>query len=320
MLTALWYKRGALRFNIDPDEIDELLPDRDGLLWVDLERPTYEELEILDREFRFHHLAMEDISKKNQRPKLDRYNGYVYLVLYRLTADEIGSVQPTEVDLVVGANYVVSVHDEPIPAITALRWRCQEQPSILDPHPLGFLIYRISDGLVDEYFPLVDALEARLEDVEERALRSEGDDVLADIFSLRKDLVRLRNTIDPSRDVFNVLARREESFLDPTTIVYFTDVYDHLLRISSRIDGLRDLTAVALETHLSVQSNRLNLTVERLTALTLVLMVVTLITGFCGMNVEFPGRDDPMGLVYAIVFMSLIGLSAVVFSRLRGWL
>jgi len=212
------------------------------------------------------------------------------------------------------------VHDEPVPAISELQARCRTRPELFAPHPLGFLVYHLADGLVDEYFPLIDRLEERLNAVEERALNPSGARVLDEIFDLRRDLIRIRNVIDPSRDVFNVLARREESFLDPSTIVYFTDVYDHLLRISSRVDGLRELATAALETHLSVQSNVLNVTVERLAAITLVLMVVTIVTGFCGMNVGFPGRDEPVGLAFSVAAMVLLGLAAYAYAQRKGWL
>ncbi len=320
MLSVLFYKGRALDSHVDANLIDRLLEDREGLLWVDLEAPTENELTLLEREFRFHPLAVEDIRQKNQRPKLERYGDYVYLVLYHLTLDDGQRVHHTEVDIVVGPNYVVTVHSDTVPGITALRARCQARPELFEPHPLGFLVYHLADGIVDEYFPLVDILEERLSEIEERALTGYDKSVLAEIFALRKDVIEVRHVVDPSRDVFNVLARRDESFLDTSTTVYFTDVYDHLLRISSRLDGVRELASAALETHLSVQSNALNVTVERLTAVTLVLMVVTLVTGFCGMNVGFPGRDEPLGLAIAVTSMVVIGLVAFIFARRRDLL
>src|SRR4029079_9291238 len=117
-----------------------------------------------------------------------------------------------------------------VPAILELRARCQRQAKLFEPHPLGFLIYHLADGIVDDSFPLVDSYEERLDALEELALNPNGRSALGAIFSLRKDLIAMRNTIEPSRDVFNVLARRDQSFLDESTSVYFTDVYDHLLR------------------------------------------------------------------------------------------
>jgi len=309
MLSSLLYRQGQITTDLDPNEVDQLLLDRDSLLWLDFERPTEDELQIIEREFSLHPLALEDIRTLNQRPKLERYEDHVYLVLYHLGLDENLALHRVEVDVVMGPNYVVSVHNAPVPAISALHERCRRRPQLFEPHPLGFLIYHLADGIVDDYFPLVDAFEERLDQLEERALNPDGRSALGDIFALRKDLIALRNTIEPSRDVFNVLARRDQSFLDESTSVYFTDVYDHLLRVAGRIDGLRELASAALETHLSMQSHELNTTVERLTAITLVLMIVTLITGFCGMNVGFPGRDDPSGLAFALTFMIAIGRS-----------
>ncbi len=320
VLTTIACQGGTLRLDVPPEEWDALRADPRALLWLDLERPSEAELALLEQHFHLHPLAMEDIRKRNQRPKLDRYDGYVHLVLYSLGLDKAQRLCRVEIDMIIGTNYVITVHPAPVPPISALREHGRLRPDILQPHPLGFLVYLLADGLVDGYFPLVDALENRLGELEEQALRGSGQEVLGAIFQLRKDLIAVRNTVEPSRDVFNVLARRDQSFLDASTTIYFTDVYDHLLRISSRLDGLRELAAAALETHLSVQSNQLNLTVERLTAITLVLMIVTLITGFCGMNVQFPGRDTPAGLIYAVVLMVAIGLASLYYSHLKGWL
>jgi magnesium transporter len=320
VLRALYYYRGSVTTDVDPLKVPALLREPDTLIWLDFERPTDDEIALLERTFNLHPLALEDIRTQNQRPKLDRYDGYVYLVLYALDLDEQDNLERIELDMVIGSNYVITSHTRPVAATEALQQRCQQRPELFEPHPLGFLVYHIADGLVDAYFPLVDRFEDRVDALEERALAVGSRGVLDEIFQVRKDLLQMRNVVEPSRDVFNVLARREESFLDPSTIVYFTDVYDHLLRISSLLDGLRELASGALDTHLSVQANELNVTVERLTALTLVLMGITLVTGFCGMNVQFPGRDDPSGLAIAVAFMVLAGLAGFYYSRRRGWL
>jgi magnesium transporter len=320
MLHSLLYQGGKLRTDVEPAEFPAVLKDPAALLWLDFEDPSDDELRLVERTFKFHPLAMEDLRTLNQRPKLERYDGYVYMVLYNLELTEDDRVRRVELDVVVGPNYVVSVHGQRFPPLEELKQRCKLRPEVFEPNPLGFLVYHVADGIVDGYFPLVDHIEERLSQVEEQALDPQGRNVLGDIFAIRKDLLIVRNTVDPSRDVFNVLARRDQSFLDASTTLYFTDVYDHLLRVSNRIDGLRELAAAALETHLSVQSNQLNLTVERLTAVTLVLMIITLITGFCGMNVQFPGRDDSTGLYFAVGFMLVIGALSLYYSHRRGWL
>lgn len=321
--TLLVYQHGTLRPDADPAEISELCDDPRTLLWLDLERPEPEDFGLLAEEFRFHPLALEDARKRNQRPKLDRYDGYDYVVLYdaRWNARGKRKVHLTEVDVFLGRNYVVTLHQERVAAIAEVRDRWLKTPRMVEPHPLGFLLYHLADGIVDDYFPVLDALGERIEHVEEELFGMRGRRVLREIFALRHDLLLLRRIIAPTRDVFNVLSRRDQTIFHESTQVYFTDVYDHLLRMTDTLDTYRDLLAGALDAYLSIQSNDLNQVMRTLTAATITLMVPTLIAGIYGMNfVLVPPQDWPGSFALAVALMILAGAGSAAYFRGRGWL
>ena len=317
---ALIYRDQSLREPASLDELDAVRRDPDALLWLDLARPEAADLALLRDEFEFHPLAIEDVERAEMRAKLDSYDGYSLMVLFDLSM-EAQAIHVSELKLFVGQNYIVSVHHAPIHSLEELRVRWLREPQLVQPHPLSLLLHQIADGLIDDYFPIVDAIDERLADVEERLFDGAAHSALADIFALRKQLIQGRRLIAQMRDVFNVLSRREQPFFDERTVPYFTDVYDHLLRLSDTLEMQRDLVTGALETYLSIQSNQLNQTMRTLTAVTLIVMVPTLIAGVYGMNFRhMPELDWPYGYPLAIALMLLVAVGLLGYFRRAGWL
>ncbi|MBI4491492.1 MAG: magnesium/cobalt transporter CorA [Chloroflexi bacterium] len=321
MLTTLWYRGGSLRADVAPEQLASLLADPSALVWVDLQDPDAAELGLLERVFGFHPLAIEDVAKRRQRPKIDHYDDYEFVVLYdaRLAARN-HEVKLTQVGIFMGPNYVATTHHGTVEPLADFRQRWQQHPSLVEPHPLGFLLYHLTDGLVDSYFPVADRLEARIDDLESELFNGLTPHTLQKLLRLRAELITLRRIVGAERDVFNALSRRDQPAFHESTVVFFNDVYDHLLRLTDTLDIYRELLTGDLDAYLSQQSNKLNQVVKRLTAITLVLMVVTLVTGFCGMNVSFPGRDDPLGALASLATMALLGLGSWLVARRQDWL
>lgn len=323
MQTLLVYHRGRLEAHADPSTISELRQQPETLIWLDLEAPDQRELALLADEFGFHPLALEDAQKKGQRPKLDRYEGYQYLVLYDASPAPTldGGPEFREVDIFLGRNSVVTLHDTAVAAIAELRARWVQAPTIVEPHPLSFLLYHLADGLVDDYFPVLDQLGERIELIEERLFAQADQTILREIFRTRHDLLTVRRILAPTRDVFNLLSRRDQPVFDPRTVVYFTDVYDHLLRMTDTLDTYRDLLSAALDAYLSVRSNDLNQVMRTLTAVTVSLMVPTLIAGVYGMNYRLiPDNDAALGFPFAVALMALAAGALLAYFRRRSWL
>ncbi|MDQ6693375.1 MAG: magnesium transporter CorA family protein [Chloroflexota bacterium] len=186
---------------------------------------------------------------------------------------------------------------------------------------IGILLYSLIDTIVDDYFPVVDSIVERIEDLEEQIFERYNQQAIESIFSLKKDLLALRKVLAPERDVLNVLTRRDIPIFEQNTLVYFQDIYDHVVRITDSIDTYRDLLSSALDSFLSMQSNRLNITVQTLTSVSIMLMSVSTITGWYGMNFEnMPELKTAYG--YPIVILTVIlivGIEAFFFHR-KKWL
>ena len=316
------YKQGALRDDVLLSDIDAILREPEAVVWLDVDRPSEADFELLRREFDVHPLAIQDVHTAHQRPKLDQYGDSRLIVLFDVDLDPNQGLVMHEVDLFIGSNYLITVHRSPIPTIDELRQRWLKNPNMMDPSPLGFLLYHLADGLVDEYFPVTDALEEKIDEIEE-GLFSGGFNrsTLREIFALRRSLIEFRKILGPERDVFNILARRDDPVFDQSTVAYFTDVIDLLLRVTETVDTMRDLLGAALDSYLSVQSNALGDIVKRMTALTITLMVPTLIAGIYGMNFHvMPELGWHYGYAWALGLMVFAVLTTLVIFRRKDWL
>lgn len=306
---------------VPPDRFGEVLAEnRHGLLWIDVFEPTAEDFALLADEFGFHPLALEDAAKRHQRPKIDEYDGYLFITFYRLDLRQ-DVTHPIEVDLFVGPNYLVTIRNEESPEIEATSDRWCRNSEQLGKRGVGFLLYALLDAIVDGYFPAIDRLTDQFEDLEERIFERYDADVQRDIFTLRRHLIALRRVLAPERDIMNVLVRRDTPILGDDATVYFQDVYDHILRVTDALDGFRDLLSSALDASLSATSNRLNQVMKTLTASSIVLMSMTLVASVYGMNfVHMPELDWLFGYAWALGLMVAIGLSLLLLFRRINWL
>ena len=299
------------------DKIGEVLAKGTrSLLWLDVVSPTDDDFRLLSEEFAFHPLAIEDAAKRSQRPKIEFYDRYVFLIFYEV--ELAASPNAQQISFFVGSNYLVTVHDRTCTAIaeTAARWT--DHPTEVGQRGVSSLVYSLLDAIVDEYFPISDALSDRIDDLEARIFESRDTRPQREIFALRKDLAAIRRVLGPERDVLNVLLRRDTPVFDDEAIPYFQDVYDHVLRVTDNVDAHRDLLGSALDSYLSVTSNRLNQIMKTLTASSIILMSMTLVASIYGMNFDnIPELHWEFGYAWAIGLMAIIGASlAVLFKRI----
>src|SRR6266545_1809082 len=312
---------GRFTSTVDPADISEILLQKEQFVWLDLQAPQEADIALLRDEFKFHALAIEDATRHHERPKVDSYDGYYFLVFYAISYDERRNRLSSEaINLFVGSNYLVSVHHDEISAIdeTIKRWQKDAEQFGQD---AGALLYALLDTITDEYFPVIDRLADRVEGIEEQIFERFSEDALQDVFSLKRDLLSIRRIVAPERDVLNILIRREVPIFDRNTVLYLQDVYDHIVRITDSIDTYRDLLSSALDAFLSVQSNRLNQIVKVLTIASIVLMSDALIAGIYGMNFEFmPELHWMFGYPFALGLMAVIGVALVLFFRRQKWL
>jgi magnesium transporter len=304
------------------DRIDTLVTKRDTLVWLDVGDPTNDDLALLTREFGLHALAVEDLRKRRQRPKVDTYPGHHVVVAYEAlpSNDSMRAFDLGELHLFAGRQFVVSVHWGRSPVLEAVQERFQQRTSAVGPSA-GWLLYAILDTAVDGFFPLLDRISEDIDDLEDRILGGKGNPVLLrEVLHLKRQLLELRRVLGPMRDSANQLLRREVEILDDEALPYYQDLYDHLVRVLDSLDLYRDLVSATLDAHESVTTNNLNQIVKRLTAVTVLLMVPTLIAGIYGMNFFFmPELELRYGYPAVLLGMLIIVIGLGWWMRRRGW-
>jgi magnesium transporter len=296
-----------------------LRPGSDVVLWVDLAAPTPEEFRILSETFHFHPLAVEDAVADVPHPKIEPYDGYVYLILHGIDFRAAQHRFAThDTDFFLGPNYLVTVHDGQTRTIKEMHEICQRNGHILSEGPVA-LMHRIIDLMVDHYRPEVDKLESRLDTLEDCVFDQAGGNMVRDILTLKRDVNSLRRVVQPQRDVIGRLARREFAFISDELAYRFRDVFDHLVRLSDEALLLQDRVTSILDAHLSNVSNRLNQQMKLLTLVTVIALPFTVLGGLFGMNVHLPGissEDDPRAFWWILAVA--IGLVGLTLTFLRG--
>jgi magnesium transporter len=315
------HMNGVFAGDVAPTEIDALLADKDNVVWLDIRDPNEQDITLLREEFEFHPLAIEDAVRQKERPKIDAYDGYYFIVFYAINyrTDE-RNIELQPLHLFVGRNYLVSVHRGEFRQVqeTITRWRAPNSPL---GNNVGALLYALLDSIVDDYFPLADHISERIDDLEDEIFQRRSTSAIQKIFQLKRQLLNVRRVIAPERDVLNVLLRREMPIFGERDLIYLQDIYDHIVRITDSVDAYRELLASALDGHLSLQSNKLNEILKVLTITSIILMSDALIAGIYGMNFQFmPELAWPYGYPFALGLMATVSVGLILFFRYKKWL
>jgi magnesium transporter len=272
--------------HIRPARISDAVREPGVIVWVDVRDPGPEELEMLREELGFHRLALEDVARQRQRPKVDEYPEYFFVVLYApLPHVRDRELRTVEIDMFVGKNYVVTCHPAEIPSLddAVQRWE-RTEPDLRA--QVGFLLHVIADSVIDSFFPIVDGIEDRLDALELAMFSLRAKYSPEELLAIKRNLYTLRKAIYPLREVFNTFLRRDQVIFSSETYPYFQDAYDHVLRLLDIIDIERDMATGALEAQLSVVSNRLNETMKRLTVIAICVAIMGAVFGAWGMNFD----------------------------------
>ena len=282
MTGTLLDRDGSKEAKVDRTTIESRISSGD-FFWLDFENPEEDDFTLLRDVFRFHPLALEDSEQFGQRPKLEDYGSFVFMVVY-------GAAPPPDEDRLVevhcfySESFLVTVRREPAPSCEALRERYSRQPGQLE-RPI-VVLYRLLDSLSDSFFPALQDYDDRIDEVEEAIFREPKDEQLQEIVRMKRSLNRLRRVVGPQRDLANQLFGGGVTLpgSDAEAERYFRDIFDHLIRVADLIDSYKDLLTGAMDVYLSMVSNRLNVVVKKLTVLSTVLLPLIVITGFFGQN------------------------------------
>ncbi|HUQ29591.1 MAG TPA: magnesium/cobalt transporter CorA [Usitatibacter sp.] len=323
LINCVVYRDGKKLAEIPKAEISDYLKQPGTFVWVAIKDPEPAELDEVEEEFDLHPLAIEDARHGHQRPKIEEYGNQVFGVL-RTIEIHGDDIHCGEVDIFVGPNFVLSIRHDTEVGFAAVRERAEGEPDLLK-HGAGFVFYALMDNIVDRYFPIVDALEVELEQIEERIFEGEAGDTarsnIQALYKLKHKGMTLRHAVEPLIEGVHKLYGGRVPLPCATTQEYFRDVYDHLLRISTQLDGLRDMVATALQVNISMISLQENAVTKRLAAYGALIAVPTMIAGVYGMNFEhMPELKWTFGYPLALAVMAVIDF--LLFRRFRriGWL
>lgn len=320
MIRYLYCKNAHVVEGLDTAKVSSLLAEPDIKMWIDIQWETSREIQWLEETFHFHPLSIEDCTHRNQRPKVEDYDGYLFAVLHSCALRSSGGDLDTqETHFFVAPQYIVTVRAEASPQLDLVYQRYRVEAGIWN-KGTDFLFYRLSDALMDSYFPLLDEIENNIDELEDKILIDPDENILKQLFMLKKYLTFLRKVVSPLRDVFNILGRRDVSPVSERTAIYFRDVHDHLLRGSELINSYRDMVGGALDIYLSTVSNRMNEIIKRLAVVATIFLPMSFLAGFFGMNFQaMPYGDGSFFLVSIAIFLGLPSMMAWWFYRKR-WL
>jgi len=331
MLTA-FIRFGDNRISTDASDANlaAALRDPKATFWVDMLKPTDEELSKLDDVFGFHPLAIEDTIQYSQRPKIESYQhvgeacreGYFYMVIHGPDLESFREkVRTKEVDIFMSARYLVTIHDEEMLSISDVLRRAQGDPGNIFDHGIDMLLHTILDRLVDNYQPILDHIQESLDELEEAAISAPTPDLLPKIAHKKRELLNLRRVINPQRDVLAQLTRGEVPFIRESSRIFLRDVLDHLNRAVEMVELYRDLIVGARDIYMSSVSNNLNQIMKTLTTITVIALPLTVVTSFFGMNFEsLPGIHNPIAFWIAMGFMLSTVIGLLIWFRMKRWI
>lgn len=310
---------GLLIEDAPPEQLHALLEDRANTVWLDLESPTADELGVIAGIFGWDHLTVEDVAKQGQRAKLELNETYAFLVMhvpaYTGSPPRLSTI---EVDFIIGPNYVATVHYDAVPHITNNRDLTHHLEAALK-DGRDYLLYVLTDQLVDSYFPVLDAMHEAVEDLEDQILTNPSDSLMPRIFEMKRDAVVLRKVVSPQLEVFTRLTSPGYGIVADAMQRHFRDVHDHLIRVFEAMDSYRELMGSALDAHLSTVSNRMNEVMKRLTVMAALFLPITFITGVFGMNLrKVPLWEDNLFWLFLGTMLAM-SVAQFWYFRRKNW-
>jgi magnesium transporter len=308
----------------EPETTGVEIIEAEGLRWINIERPRSVDRGWLEEHFDFHPLDYEDVFSRNQRPKIDEYDGYLFIVLNFPRYDKhVGRLNAAELDLFIGPDFVVTLPNEPLQPLEYLFERCRTNPDLRRQYfskGPGYLLYKIVDECVDASFPMLRKMGNKLEHLEEDIFEGRSAEIVRDLSNVKQEIINFRKIIRPQRAVIGDLERTKQRYIAEDLDIYFDDINDASERIWQMLEGYKE-TAEALEdTNESVLAHRLNDVLRVLTVLTVVFLPLTLITGVFGMNVGVPGEGDTTAFWIVVASMVTLAIVMIGYFRRRGWL
>ena len=325
MLTSFYYKKGAEpEVNLSRDRLFSARGEKGGLLWVDLEAPNGFENDSLVEIFNFHPLAVEDCAADQSHPKVDDYEEYLFLVVHALAIKQSGSrkeLKTAELDIFLGENYVVTVHQEPLSCTSQVRDLALKKPNAVLGDGSDVLAHLILDELVDNYLPVLGDYDVRIDFLEKDMFNHTSKDFLKTLLQVKQDVFDLRRLIGPQRDTLYSLTRTPSRFIKQKHLMYFRDIYDHLFRIHGMAEVYHENLNNILQVYFSYSSVRLNEVLKHLTVLATVTMPPVMVASIYGMNFKhMPELQWPFGYFFALGLCFFSSFGMFLWMKFKKWI
>jgi magnesium transporter len=319
LVNCVAYQKGRKLADVAVDDISEYVSQPDCFVWVALYEPDTAELDQMADEFSLHPLAVEDARKGQQRPKIEEYQDSLFAVVNTVeqAAEGVdGTLRVGEVAMFVGRNYLLSVRLRTEKGFADVRARTEREPDLLE-HGSGYVFYALLDTIVDRYFPVLDALEGELEAIEEQIfVRNSARSNIESLYALKRELMVLKHVVDPTIEAVGKLYGGRIPPVCAGMQEYFRDVYDHLIRIQARIEGIREMLATAIQVNLGMINLNETEVTKKLAGWAALIAIPTLIAGVYGMNFKhMPELDWPHGYFLALALMT--GADVVLYAWFR---
>jgi magnesium transporter len=318
------YQNGRKLADVNIDDINTYRDLPDSFIWVALKEPGPGEMAHMTHQFGLHELAVEDATHGHQRPKIEEYGDSLFAVFHTVEFDEEGEVLVGEMNVFVGKNYVLTVRNRTTEGFQEVRKRCEREPHLLK-HGPAFVMYAVLDAVVDRYFPVLEALGAQLDEVEERIFEQNGSaasrEIIEDLYSLKRQLTILQHHTAPLLEAVSKLYGGRSPGVCAGMQEYFRDVYDHLLRIVKTIEGRREMIVTAIQVNLGLIALAESEVTKRLGSFAALFAVPTMIAGIYGMNFKnIPELDFPYGYPLCLAVMLIVDVLLYWRFRKAGWL
>jgi magnesium transporter len=296
----------------------------EGIQWIHIEEPSALERAWLAEHYDFHPLDLEDVMSRNQRPKIDEYPDYLFIVLHFPIFDkQVGRLNAGELDLFVGPNYIITLPNQPLKPVEYLFERCRTSEETREQYfskGTGYLLYQIVDQSFDYCFPMLRKIGNKLEQIEEEIFSGHSEEAVRDISNVKQEIINFRKTIRPQRTVLRDLERTKQRYMREDLEVYFDDIVDASERIWDMLENYKEVVEALEDTNESVISHRVNDVLRVLTSFSVVVLPLTLVASIFGMNTGVPGEQSiaAFWIIVGVMVGMLVGM--IGYFRHRGWL
>lgn len=304
--------------DVNLEKKEDLLKHEEDFMWVDLYKFTEQEIKYVAKTFDFHPLAVEDCLSYSPRAKLDNYEDYYFFVMHalRYNEDSEEEIVLVQLDVFLGPNFVVTVHNQTLPVLGRIAKVSLQSPQYMN-KGMEFFLYSIIDGNTDEIFPILDRIGVRIDELEDEIYEQPSKQITEEFLSLKRTTLTIRRAVMPQKRIFTSINSGSHPYFDIREGIkpYFLDLVDHLERITDSIDGYRDLVDASLATYYSLISARTNDTMRVLTVISTIFMPLTFLTGFFGMNVPLPYQTISLSTIF--ITAGLLGVSGLMLAAFK---